>query len=234
MDLGPRLSAVASLVPPGIVAADIGTERALLPVYLVKIKDSPKVVAVDKSPHNVKFAKETIHCFDLKREIEIRWGEGFSPLREEDGVEVVIVAGVGGKTICEMLKDLPPFVERCRRLVFQPMGDAPLIRQWLAVHGFSFPEEKLALEKGRYYPVIAAEKGRLALEDPFLLEIGPGLLQGKDPLLISWLNAELERCQSIVLELNHSRKQEDRLKAEYYRKRCLKLEGVLEDVRDWE
>ncbi len=47
MKLGPRLSAVASLVPTEVVAVDIGTERAFLPVFLVKERGLARVIAVD-------------------------------------------------------------------------------------------------------------------------------------------------------------------------------------------
>lgn len=231
MRLGPRLLAVASLVPPGVVAADIGTERAFLPVFLVEERSSPKVIAVDKSPRNIKLSEETIRRFGLERAVEVRWGKGFSPLRAEDGVELVIAAGIGGKTICQMLMGLPPFLKSCRRLVLQPMGDVFLLRRWLAAHGYYFPAEKLTREKGRFYQVIAAEKGRLTVEDPFLLELGPGLLQGKDPLLVPWLEAELKRCRDILEGLFRSRKQADRRKAEYFQKRCHRLKGVLNNVR---
>lgn len=232
MKMGPRLSAVASLVPPEVVAVDIGTERAFLPVFLVKERGLARVVAVDKSLHNVRVAEETVRRFGLEHVVEVRRGEGFSPLKEEDGVETVIIAGLGGKTICQMLMDLPSFIERCRRLVLQPMGDVPLVRRWLAEHGYYFPVERLTREKGRFYPVIAAEKGILAVEDPLQLEIGPGLLQGNDPLLIPWIETELQRYLDIIEGLSRSRKQADLRKVEYYRKIFHKLKGVLDNVSD--
>ncbi len=232
MKLGPRLSAVASLVPTEVVAVDIGTERAFLPVFLVKERGLARVIAVDKSPHNVMLAEENVRRFGLEHGVEVRRGEGFSPLKEEDGVEIVIIAGLGGKTICQMLTDLPSFIERCLRLVLQPMGDVPLVRRWLAEHGFYFPVERLAREKGRFYPVIAAEKGTLAVQDPYQLAIGPGLLQGNDPLLVPWIEAEMQRYLDIIEGLSRSRKQADRRKSEYYRKIFRKLKGVLDNVSD--
>lgn len=47
MRLKPRLSALAELVPQGSVVADIGTDHAFSPMYLVKQGLADKVIAVE-------------------------------------------------------------------------------------------------------------------------------------------------------------------------------------------
>ena len=103
MKLRPRLAGVASLVPSGSVVADIGTDHAYLPVHLVKEKSCPRVIAVEKSSDNCRTALETVNLFNLYHQVEVRIGDGLLALKEEDGVEVVVIAGLGGKTICKML-----------------------------------------------------------------------------------------------------------------------------------
>ena len=60
MFLKPRLAGVASLVPSGTVVADIGTDHAYLPLYLVKEKNCPRVIAVEKSAQNCRLASEIV------------------------------------------------------------------------------------------------------------------------------------------------------------------------------
>ena len=45
MKLTPRLQAIAELIPPGSVIADIGTDHAYLPIYLLLEQISQRAIA---------------------------------------------------------------------------------------------------------------------------------------------------------------------------------------------
>lgn len=230
MKLKPRLAGVASLVPSGSVAADIGTDHAYLPVHLVQEKACPKVIAVEKSELNSRLARETVNLFNLNHKVEVRLGDGLLALEDKDGVEVVVIAGLGGKTICRMLIAAAEKLCGYKRLVLQPMGDVPLVRRWLAAHGFRFAREKLVQEREHFYEIIAAEKGRQTVEEPIILEIGPALLKERDPLLIPWLEHKLEHYKKIMQGLLHSRHGQEDPRWRYFNFQYERLKGVLEDV----
>ncbi|MGI6328384.1 MAG: tRNA (adenine(22)-N(1))-methyltransferase [Dethiobacteria bacterium] len=230
MKLKPRLTGVASLVPSGSVVADIGTDHAYLPVHLVKEKSCPRVIAVEKSPDNCRMAMETVNLFNLNHQVEVRSGDGLLALQEADGVEVVVIAGLGGKTICRMLIAAGDRIRRYKRIVLQPMGDLPLVRRWLVAHGFYFPEEKLVKEKEHFYEIIAVEKGRQEVVEPLFLELGPTLLKKKDPLLVPWLEHKLRLYEQVIGGLLRSRDASDDSRRRYFLNRYERLKGVLEDV----
>ena len=228
--LKPRLAQVSSLVSAASVVADIGTDHAYLPLYLVKEKACPRVIAVERSFLSSRLARETVNFFDLNHKIEIRIGDGLLSLDKEDGVEVVVIAGLGGKTICRLLQASASRLQYFKRLVLQPMGDSLLVRRWLAAHGFCFPQEKLAVEKGRFYEIIVAEKGRQIIDEPIFWELGPTILQKNDPLLVPWLEYKLKRCDQILKGLLRSRKGKDDPRWRYFLFRYYSLKGVLNDV----
>ncbi|NLL57548.1 MAG: SAM-dependent methyltransferase [Firmicutes bacterium] len=230
MKLKPRLAAVASLVPSASVVADIGTDHAFLPVYLVQDKACPKVIAVEKSELNSRLAQETVNLFNVNHKVEVRVGDGLLALDEKDGVEIVVIAGLGGKTVCRMLIAAAGRLGSYKRLVLQPMGDAALVRRWLAGHGFRFVREKLVQEKDHYYEVIAAEKGHQAVDEPIFLEIGPMLLKDRDPLLVPWLRHKLEHYEKAMKGLLRSRNGKEDPRWRYFNFQYDRLKGVLEDV----
>lgn len=230
MKLRPRLTGVASLVPSGSVVADIGTDHAYLPVHLVKEKSCPRVIAVEKSPDNCRTALETVNLFNLYHQVEVRSGDGLLALEEEDGVEVVVIAGLGGKTICRMLIAVGDRIRSFKRIVLQPMGDLPLVRRWLVAQGFYFPEEKLVKEKEHFYEIMAVEKGKQEIVEPIFLELGPTLLKRQDPLLVPWLEHKLKVYEQVIGGLLRSREATDDSRRRYYLTRYEKLKGVLEDV----
>ncbi len=227
---GLRLAAVASFVSEGSVVADIGTDHAYLPLYLVTEKACPRVIAVEKSKKNCEHARNVISLFKLEHKVEIRCGDGLSALQERDGVEIIVIAGLGGKTICSLLMAAGKSLERYKRLVLQPMGDASLLRRWLLYRGFAITAERLAKEKGRFYEIITIEKGSMDVVDPFRLELGPGLIAKPDPLLVPWLEHKLERCEKILQSLNKTAKKTNEGRQRFYRSRYQKLKDVLSDV----
>ena len=154
MKLKPRLAGVASFIPPGSVVADIGTDHAYLPVYLVTEKDSPGVIAVEKSSKNARKARETVTLYNVEHKVDVRIGDGLLALNEKDGVEVVVLAGMGGVTICSILQAAGKDLQRYQQIVLQPMGDLPHVRRWVYDNGFIIENERLALERGHYYEII--------------------------------------------------------------------------------
>jgi tRNA (adenine22-N1)-methyltransferase len=228
--LKPRLAGVASLVPAKSVVADIGTDHAYLPLYLVKEKACSRVIAVEKSSLNSKTAWETVHFFKLAQKVEVRIGDGLQALNENDGVEVVVIAGLGGKTICSMFQAAVHQLCQHRRFVLQPMGNAALVRRWLAAQGYCFPQERLAFENGHFYEIIAAEKGRLAVTEPFVWELGPALLKGNDPLFVPWLKHKIRCYEKILQGLLLSRRGKKDPRWRYYNLQYASLKGVLSDV----
>lgn len=227
---GLRLATVASFVPASTVVADIGTDHAYLPLHLVTAKNCPRVIAVENSEHNCAQARNVISFHKLDHKVEVRCGDGLNPLKESDGVEVVVIAGLGGKTICRLLGNAGKKLDLYKRLVLQPMGDAPLLRRCLLAHGFALAAERLAKEKGHFYEIISAEKGFMSVDDPFLLELGPGILSANDPLLEPWLRQKIQRCELILKNLGRSDAEVKRKKRLYFANRYQKLKDVLSDV----
>ena len=182
MGLAKRLAAIASYVPVGSVAADIGTDHAYLPVFLVEEGICARVIATDIKQGPYASALRRIEEAKLTGKIDLRLGNGLDVLQPGEA-DVLVLSGMGGNTIREILTAAPHVTETVRRLVLQPMADPGDLRTWLAANGWRISDESLVEDGGKIYIVIMAEPGREETRDPFLLELGPRLLEKKDPLL---------------------------------------------------
>lgn len=227
MRLKARLAALAAFVPPGSVVADIGTDHAYLPVYLIRKGLAGRVIAVEKRPKTMEGARRTLAEYDHGGRIELRCGDGLGPLRLEDGVDCVVIAGMGGRTICRILAKSREKLDWFDRFLLQPMQDSVLLRRWLVANGMCFSFEKLAREGGHIYEIMVVKRGKQRIFNSLLYELGPCLLRDGDPLLEPFIGKKIRRCRSMIESLDRSGRRECRLKRLHFEDKETRLKEVL-------
>jgi tRNA (adenine22-N1)-methyltransferase len=110
-------------------------------------------------------------------------------LRPDDQVTDVVLAGMGGRLIVEILEEGRRFLPQIKRLVLQPNVGQHLVRKWLFENGWRLLDEAILKEAGRIYEVMSAEPGVETRYPPdadereWLFRLGPVLLNKKPPLL---------------------------------------------------
>ncbi|NLF79598.1 MAG: SAM-dependent methyltransferase [Clostridia bacterium] len=195
-----RLTAAAALIIPGKPVADIGTDHLLLPLYLVQNGIVPRVIASDKARQPYENALALAQEQGLDQWIELRLGEGLEVLNPGEAATIVI-AGLGGRLIRDILAAGKAVLVGKPRLVLQPQKDAALLRRWLAQQGWRIMAETIAYEGGHYYQLLAAEPGRQRLTRAEA-EFGPCLLRQAPPLLRGYLGEEKSRISALIVGLN--------------------------------
>jgi tRNA (adenine22-N1)-methyltransferase len=155
-----RLAAIAALIPPGSRVADVGTGHGRLPLSLCACGRSVHCIATEKSPRLLADARRRSADHPGAPGVELRAGDGLAPLRPEDRVEVLVLAGMGARKIIRILDDERLGRLSIRRLVVQPQSEPQRLRNWLLRSGFGIVAEHCALDRGRRYTVIAAEPER--------------------------------------------------------------------------
>lgn len=204
MELSKRLAALVNYIPAGSIVADIGTDHAYLPIYLIKQGICPKVIATEIHDGPFEAACLAVSIFNLQRKIDLRKGDGLKVLLPGEA-EVLILAGMGGNNIYRLLAAVPEVTQSAFRLILQPMVGAGELRLWLVRQGWRIVDENLVEEKKHLYEVIVTEKGEEKFKnDPVLLEIGPRLIEKKEPLLSTHLKFLIVKYQKIARSLEKS------------------------------
>lgn len=151
------MEAVARLVPAGAAVAEVGTDAAALAVALLDSGRAGRCVATDRSAGGLDRALRRGKRHLDRGSLEVRQGEGLAPLLARDRLDVLVLAGMGARTIVRILAD-PRLAELgLRRLVLQPQTELPFLRGWLLDRGFGVVDELEVNERGRVYVVLAAE-----------------------------------------------------------------------------
>lgn len=153
-ELSKRLTAIAERIPIGASVADIGTDHAYLPIYLRLAGKVRRMIACDVNKGPLLCAARNI-AESTAREIELRLGDGLSVVMPEE-VDTVVIAGMGGEIIADIIAGAPWIKIEKTRLILQPMTSGEDLRRFLSAEGFAILEEFAVADAGRVYAVIVA------------------------------------------------------------------------------
>ncbi len=192
MQLDARLAAIAAFVPHGTTLADIGADHAYLAATLVMNGIARRAVVGDLSAGACAAARRTIGTQRLTREIDVRQGDGLSVLVPGEA-ESIVIAGMGGALITEILSGSPVVLADVQTLVLQPMNSAAKLRHWLYTNGWEIVDETLARAGGHLYEIIRAEHGTAEMPDEALLSVGAKLFEKRDPFLREHIEAKIAK-----------------------------------------
>jgi len=155
--LGPRLQTVAGFVPKGANLGDIGTDHAYLPIALYEAQRISGAVAIDVHEGPYQSALTAVKARHLEAVIDVRFGDGLMPLRSGE-VNVLTLAGMGGRTMLDILVARPDVLESVQDLILQPQGAESAVRLALLGDGWRLKAERLVEEDDRIYVVMAYSK----------------------------------------------------------------------------
>lgn len=154
--LNERLSLCASLVRKGKKVADIGTDHAYLPVWLVRAGFVPFAIAADIKAEPLKSGQLTIEKYHAEDSIETRLCDGLRGIESHE-VDDIVIAGMGGETIVHILGDALWLKDNTKRLILQPMSKHELVIEYLYKNGFELKEHKCTFCDGKIYTAFSAE-----------------------------------------------------------------------------
>ena len=177
--LDPRLSMIARLVGDCVCCADIGCDHGRLGAFLLQSGQCQRMQLTDISEPSLKKARTLIGNLGLSGRVDFCVGDGAQALTGP--AQVVVIAGMGGATIAEILRNGREKLGDAR-LVLQPNVAAPQLREALSACGYAIEDERVVQDGRRNYIVIAAQPGK---SDYGLKEhvVGPVLLERMPPEL---------------------------------------------------
>lgn len=154
--LGTRLETCASFVRKGKIPADIGTDHAYLPIWLVANHIVPMAFASDINEKPIRLAEKNIERFGYTDKVKTFTANGLEKI-PSDKVDDIIIAGMGGDNIAAILSGVNWLSDPRYRLILQPMTRASVLRKYLFENGFEILQEKALCESKKLYTVICAQ-----------------------------------------------------------------------------
>ncbi len=222
-NMTPRLLAIADCVSEGSTIADIGTDHAYIPIYLMQKGIIKKAYAMDINEGPISRAEDNILKFKMDDKIVTRLSDGLKKLELGEADEIVI-AGMGGILISEIL-DARQDLWKNTKFVLQPMTATEELRKYLVKNGFIITKETLAKEDNKIYQIICAELGKMQIEREVDYYISPYLVKNKIKLTEELIKLRIGEFEKMLAGLKASNREETKEKLKY-------VEMLLDELYD--
>lgn len=195
MILSKRLKAIAGMITPGTVIADIGTDHAFLPIEMVRSGQIPCAIAMDINPGPLDIARRHIDEAHLSAKIECRLSDGMSSLLRNE-VKCAVIAGMGGDLISRIITNDP---DKAGELILAPHTHPETVRATLRRFSYEISDEDMIIDSENYYTIIKAVKSDDQLQEPEDYEdfFGPVLIKKRSNCLHTFLLKEKYKFSDI-------------------------------------
>ncbi|WP_062234905.1 tRNA (adenine(22)-N(1))-methyltransferase [Fictibacillus sp. FJAT-27399] len=206
-NLSLRLKTVANYVHREAVIADIGSDHAYLPCYLVLEHQVVYAIAGEVNEGPYQSALKEVQSANLQTKISVRKGDGLEVISPNE-TDVITICGMGGQLIASILEKGKSKLEGVKRLILQPNVGADSVRIWLKNEGWTLTQEEILKEDGKIYEVLVADlqEGNQPYTENETLELllGPFLMKQKNEAFIEKWRGELEQWTKILQQMESS------------------------------
>ncbi|UZJ80617.1 tRNA (adenine(22)-N(1))-methyltransferase [Fictibacillus sp. KU28468] len=206
-NLSLRLKTVANYVHREAVIADIGSDHAYLPCYLVLEHQVVYAIAGEVNEGPYQSALKEVQSANLQTKISVRKGDGLEVISPNE-TDVITICGMGGQLIASILEKGKSKLKGVKRLILQPNVGADSVRIWLKNEGWTLTQEEILKEDGKIYEVLVADRqeGNQPYTENETLELllGPFLMKQKNEAFIEKWRGELEQWTKILQQMESS------------------------------
>lgn len=151
-----RLEAIVRLAGQGDTVCDVGCDHAHVPIRLLQTGCYRRAIGMDVIAGPLGKAAANLALYGMEDRVQLRLSDGLDACIAGEA-DTLVVTGMGGTLMEEILLRQPEKTASFRALVLGPQSDPEKVRSALRRLGFTITEEELIFEDGKYYPVIRSE-----------------------------------------------------------------------------
>ena len=228
--LSKRLNKIAELVDFGASVIDVGTDHGYVPNFLCENKISSDIIATDISKNSLEKSIELTRELGNENEIRNILANG---IVNEDR-DNIIIAGLGGIQIAEIIANSIDITKSSRKLILQPMQKTNILRRELNNMGFEIFDEEIIYEDDRYFEIILAKfsnyKNKSLEEEDFYFS--KKLIEKKDETYLEYLKEKKDYLTTIIRSFDpdspRSKKRSQELNS-----LLDKVEEAIDEISSW-
>ena len=225
MDIRPRLKKIVTMVPICDNVADIGTDHGYALISLIKEDRIKNGIASDNKKKPLEKARKNATAEGVIDSITFRRGNGLETL-EPGEVNGVIVAGMGGQLIKDILEASMDIVRSLDFVLLQPAQNPEILREYLYTGPYKVIDEDIIKEDRRFYEYMLIkfdDSERKDGKEVISFRVGDILPQKNHPLIHEFIDYKIRQLGEIVDKIKPTSK--------YGELRRLDLETKIDELR---
>lgn len=196
MKLSKRLQAIYDMVPSGVVA-DVGSDHGKLIISLFENGVISKGYAIENKKGPYARLEKAIKDRGLEKNVIPMLSDGISELPSD--VDTVIIAGMGGFNIVEILKSHVRKLKNVRTIIVDAHKSIPEMRKQICKLGYVIADEEMVCEYNIYYEIIKFIAGEVGYLDDPDIEFGPILRNEKSCTFKEKYNSRIKEIDRLLL-----------------------------------
>lgn len=198
-DLSPRLAEVANLVRHGSVIADVGTDHAYLPIYLLKTGIAKSAIATDVRDGPLVHTRDNAEFYRVEDNITVYRTDGLNGI-DSYAPDDIMICGMGGELILRIVTECEYTRREGVRLLLQPMSSFSELRYGLSEKGYSPESESLVRDGHMIYQVaVYVYTGEKRSLTPAEALLGPLNIRNGGALLEEYARVHLRKLKRKVI-----------------------------------
>lgn len=191
-----RIEEIAEMVRKGMVTADIGTDHAFLPIWLIRNGICPKVYACDITEGPLSAARRNIAKEKMEDRIIPVLSDGLDHV--PDDVSCIVIAGMGGRTAVGILERGMARLPDLKQIIVEANSETELLRRWISEHGFTIRSERMIRDRNHDYAAVCFDcTPHTAYSDKEII-LGPVLMAERSPAFSAYCRRMAEKLEMIL------------------------------------
>lgn len=219
--LCPRLLECAKLVRKGSKVVDVGADHAYLAIWLCKNNIVNKSIATDLRKGPLINAQKNIARYGLEGHIETRLCNGLYNI-SQDEADDIIIAGMGGEIIIDIIKSTFWLKNPEKRLILQPMSAVRELRIFLKDEGYELKKEIAVISENKVYTIMQVEINENEFKISELYEYIGKLEENITFATVKYIKKEIKDLENQIIGL----------KVQGNIKKAIELKQVIESLED--
>ncbi|MCI6610392.1 MAG: class I SAM-dependent methyltransferase [Ezakiella sp.] len=224
-----RLETIIELAKKYNSIADIGCDHGQVGLVLVKNKLVNKMISADISLKCLNKSKDLFKINGLVDYYDGRVGDGLAPINDAE-VETVIIAGMGGDLVCNIVRANEAKTKSFKNFIIQPMTNPDVVRKCFYELGYGVKKDLMVVEGDKYYFLIefSRENERKAESDWYYTST---LLRDGGEKYANFIEHSIEENANIMEIIAKNGKEKSKKKIDALKIKNKKLEKILGDIK---
>lgn len=178
--------------------ADIGSDHSYLAKYLLDNNIISYALCVEAvlGPYNKSIINLRDYITQGKADVILSYGiDDVCP----EIIDGIVIAGMGGNLILEILSKHKEKIKNFKRLILQPQNAQADVRKFLHSCGFEIKDEAVVYEKNKFYEIICAEPAdKVDVREEIFYEIPLLCVLNKSEEICDFIRYKQQKLSNII------------------------------------